>query len=1294
MTSESQDAAARKPSHRRGALIALGVVAVIVVAIVAVIGWALSEHGLPFIIDQIVARSGGRVSVEGPSGSLAGTMRFRRITWHGADATLVADDVVVDWNPGTLLHKHLSIRGLGARHVDLSIKPSPEGKPAAPPTDLSLPLAVDIGRLDVGRLDWHAGPRSGSIEGFELGYSGDANGHHLRDVALVSEYGALHANLDVGARAPLPVTGRATLEGDGRLAGANADITLEGPLARLDVAMRGKYRDAAVSLQAVATPFATTPFASATGELTGVDASTFDASLPATRLRMHLAFAPRGDGIAGNVDLVNDAPGAIDAHSLPLAHLAAKFALDRDALTLDAIDATLAGGGARGDGRIALRAPRSVHFALAIADVDLARLSTKLTATRLSGRIVADADATRQTAEGDVRYRDMTLAFAATVADGRVDVSRFRASAGAGSLAGSAQFALNDANDFSVRAMMTRLDPSRFAAVPGASLDGTLTASGAVHPQLRANLDIGFAPSSRLEGLALSGSAKANVTARAISHLVAELALGTAHLTANGAAGAPGDRLAFTLDAPRLADVAPLLPASMPHPIAGTLRMSGHLALDRSAVGGDVTWRAQSLQLGHYALATLSGHASLAPAAASRATLATRAIDFGVDATNVAMPGRTLDALHASATGTLARHHAAFAVRAGDVDATMTLDGSVQNADRLADASWTGTVASLDNRGVVPVHVAGNAALTLRRGYARVENAQVDIADGRVNVGEFIWNGGRITTRGAFTRIPVASAARLAGHALPVESTLVLGGEWAIAASPRLTGNFAIARESGDIQVDVPSGATTKREGVGITQLALRGTFHDDALDARLSFVSTRAGSANGTLSVGSVSDAASGKIDRAAPLSLALRAELASLAVFQPWFGTVAAVDGRAALDVKATGTVGAPLWSGSLEGKTLAIDAPQYGVHIEDGELHAHLADRGVALDALRFRGGDGTFEASGMIALPGSSATAQTHVTWKAQNFRIANRPDLRFVVDGNGAVALADRRLALRGSMTVVEGHVEYEPQPSGRLASDIVIEGEPRVDRSASEKRPPLALDVEIDLGRNLTFEGEGLDARLAGRIRVTTDANGNLHANGTIRTVNGTYIAFGQKLTIDRGRVIFDGPPDNPALDVVALRKNLAVEAGIEITGTVKLPQVRVTSNPPVPENEALAWLVTGQGLNSGGRIDYGALGAASAALLGRHGKPFTANVAQRLGLDEISLQTSSSGTSGAQGTANQVVVFGKRISDRLSLGYEQGLSLASSAVRLEYALSRQVTLRAEAGTTSGVSIVYRRSFR
>src|SRR4029079_16373171 len=117
-----QPPAARTGGGARGVKIALAVVVLVVVAIAGAVIWALSDRGLAFIVGQIVERSGGLISVEAPSGSIAGAMRFARITWHGADATLVADDVAVDWNPGTLLHKQLSIHGLGARHVDLAIK--------------------------------------------------------------------------------------------------------------------------------------------------------------------------------------------------------------------------------------------------------------------------------------------------------------------------------------------------------------------------------------------------------------------------------------------------------------------------------------------------------------------------------------------------------------------------------------------------------------------------------------------------------------------------------------------------------------------------------------------------------------------------------------------------------------------------------------------------------------------------------------------------------------------------------------------------------------------------------------------------------------------------------------------------------------------------------------------------------------------------------------------------------------------------------------------------------------------
>ena len=172
---------------------------------------------------------------------------------------------------------------------------------------------------------------------------------------------------------------------------------------------------------------------------------------------------------------------------------------------------------------------------------------------------------------------------------------------------------------------------------------------------------------------------------------------------------------------------------------------------------------------------------------------------------------------------------------------------------------------------------------------------------------------------------------------------------------------------------------------------------------------------------------------------------------------------------------------------------------------------------------------------------------------------------------------------------------------------------------------PLTLDLEVALGRDFRFTGEGLDTRLAGRVHVMTSPLGTLNAKGTIRAVSGTYYVFGQRLDIDRGRLLFDGPVDNPALDVVALRRNVAVEAGVELTGTVRVPRVRLVSNPPVPDNEKLSWLLTGQGLDRATRNDFALLGAASASLLGQGRKPITTQIANTVGLDDISVRDTGS---------------------------------------------------------------------
>jgi len=241
----------------------------------------------------------------------------------------------------------------------------------------------------------------------------------------------------------------------------------------------------------------------------------------------------------------------------------------------------------------------------------------------------------------------------------------------------------------------------------------------------------------------------------------------------------------------------------------------------------------------------------------------------------------------------------------------------------------------------------------------------------------------------------------------------------------------------------------------------------------------------------------------------------------------------------------------------------------------------------------------------------------------------------------------------------------------------------------------LRLDLVIGLGNRLQFTGGGLEARLAGRLALVSAADGRLEARGAINAVNGVFYAFGQRLELDRdrARILFDGPIDNPALDIVAKRPNIPVEAGIELTGSVRVPRVTLYSNPPMSDGERLAWIITGQGLANSNNAEIAAISAASSALLGRSGMPITTSIARQFGFDDVSIRTGTAVDDSGAEVANPVVTFGKRLSDRLSLVYEQGITVATNTLRLEYALTRAITLRAETGTASGVGIAFRRSF-
>jgi translocation and assembly module TamB len=171
------------------------------------------------------------------------------------------------------------------------------------------------------------------------------------------------------------------------------------------------------------------------------------------------------------------------------------------------------------------------------------------------------------------------------------------------------------------------------------------------------------------------------------------------------------------------------------------------------------------------------------------------------------------------------------------------------------------------------------------------------------------------------------------------------------------------------------------------------------------------------------------------------------------------------------------------------------------------------------------------------------------------------------------------------LRVIEGEFEIGESALPTLSSDVVIVGrEPAKQQRQEREFQNVALDLRLDLGGRMHIRGHGLSARLSGELRLVTNKQGQLRASGTVRTRDGTFVAYGQRLEIERGNIYFNGPLDDPGLDIVAMRKRQAVEAGVALSGTLQTPLARVVSDRRALRLAARQQSVAGQSRRSAER--------------------------------------------------------------------------------------------------------------
>ncbi len=1216
----------------------------------AAVWLARSEAALGFVVRRIAAASAGRVQIEGASGSLLGPLRAERVSVRGEASRVIAEDVTLAprWRAlagGVLAAELVSVRSLRIEREAAS------GEPAAPPGSLALPIALELARVEIARVDVTGRGEPQSFADVRGAVRLGRARHALALEHLASQWGELSGSVELGARAPFP------LEADLALArreapAVSASVTARGTLLAPELELSGDGSGARLAGAAGLAPFEAAPVRRFALRVDALDLASLWPSAPRTEATFEATGEQAATGeLSGVIRFENAATGPLSKHVLPLRSLAAKLSWREGALSFPELALDLGpAGAAAGDGRVA---DGALRLALAAERLDLHALHETLRATRLAGRLDAALAPRSQRVAVELRERGRELRGVLS-REGkavRADVVVLRL--GRGTLAGAGEW--DGARAFQAQARFRAFDPAALGELPSASLSGTIAAEGELGSPWRARLEFTL-DGSRYRGRRLDGRGALTLGAEGFSHADARLAIGPNRFALRGGFGQPSESLALTLRAPDL--------GALGDDFRGEIDATARLTGTRARPGGEVALRARDLALpGALSLGSLDASAALS--ADGR-----RALRIALRADRLAAEGVAIERAELDAAGTPTDHAIALLARGPEGEVSAHLAGGWSEG-------WRGRLDALETRGRLALSLIEPAPLRWAPGRLAFGPARMSALGGEVALAELSLARGRWSSAGAASELSLA-ALLSAVHRDPTPAgDLRLQGVWVIPADPTQLGQIRIEHASGD--------AVLGGTALGITSLVA-----DAALGARVARVYGRlAGERLGEAAFDATLEAAPGSalLARTAKLEGTLDANLASLRAAGGLVGVSARVDGTAKLALSATGNVGSPRVTGSLEGDRLRFDWPAAGVSLRDGALRARLAPDVLHVDALSFAAAKGALRASGAIPLDGAPA----RLAWEADHLRVLDRPDRNLEVSGAGEAGIAQGRLALRGRLRANRGYIELPRAQQARLGDDVIVLGRaPKASGAGAARR--LDLDLELDAGKRLHVVGGGLDAQLRGKLRVRSLPDGTLVAYGKIDASRGTYRAFGQQLEIERGALLFDGPLNDPALDVLALRKNLAVEAGVELSGTLSVPLARLTSDPPVPDSEKLSWLVLGHGISDASASDTGLLQAAAATLLrGDEAVPIGQRIARGVGLDEIALRQTGDGTTEATGRA---VALGKRLTDALYLEYEYGLEAASHLVRLHYALTRSLSLRAEtSGVTSNVGVNFRKSW-
>lgn len=1340
---------------RRALVAAAVLVALLAAGATAGVTWMWrSTAALIAIVTSLDRVLPARLEVRNASGSLAEGFGFDGLVYESPDLVVrierlraTLDGLRLGLSAGAL---RFDFDELLAERVVVQVRPS-SAPMTAPPASIASPVTVTARRLALGVFEYRSAPDPAPpqllLRAIDTQAAIGPAGYEITGgrFAVGPVEGPLQVQLDArldGAR-PFAIDARGTLGGRLRDRPLRAAVTASGSL--VDLALIADVTPVDVTpldMTPAAAPSAAAQVAGAprgrialrlasfeppllrelVADLERIDPADWVAGAPRADLTIHAELRPQPGArftVAGPVEVVNAAPGPVDRERIPVRRARAQIKATAEALQVEAIDADLVRGALRGRFEIAFAQLDAWQARAAFTGVDPATLHSQLRSYTLDGEADLTQAAGDMAITGQLRNRvglplQATLDLRASAARVRINTAQLTLGRGQAMVAGEVQ--LTDSQATTLAGSVVELEPALLVKGLDARLTGTFNLSGVLAPQPSGSVTFGLAE-SQVFGRPLVGRGTLTLAPDQSLDVDALVSMRSASLSARGGLGGAGRTLALELNVPQLSDLG--------LPLAGRLGANARLSGAWNAPAIEAQVQAGALIYGEHRIDEVQAVASYGGGRDGALALQASATNHRFRANRML----SVQTATLRAEGRPSDHR--IELRASNEDLQnldLLLAGGWREHEPKAAPQWRGELRTATVG--APLNLRLLAPAPIRTDFARWSLGPFDLqlASGRVEQVTVALDGEVFSTTGRFSglrpselRGNSALARPLARGSAPLTPT-TLRGQWQLRLGAQADGSLLIERSEGDIVVGT--------QAMGLTDVRLTAELRANRLQAEARLLGAAAGKATATLNAEVERGRNGWALAQQRPLAATADVDMPSIA----WVNSLLSqtvrsnvrIGGALSGTLRIDGTPAEPQAQGRFVGAGLRVAWIDQGIRLEDGQLAARVDGNTIVLDTLRFAGVPLVAPADrrpaqalaraqpaepGFLALNGQLQLRDLSGVLQLQSVRmpVLQRPDRWVVATGGANIVFDQTRVQLNGAVVANAGFVDFSKPDLPSLSSDVRVVRAAEPAGAGREAPIGINFDLGIDLGEAFYVRGAGLDTRVEGQLRLQAQGRGAIRATGAIEARDGVFEGFGQRLAIERGRVNFQGALENPGLDVLALRRGLPVEVGVTVTRTAADPLIRLYSSDTMTENEMLTWLVLGRAPeeNEAGQ-DRLALATAAASILAGGGEGYGTQMARRLGIDEITLRTGELSSAGSllprtsvagnvRGTGStattEIVTVGKRLSDNVTISFEQAATGAESLVQIIYRLTKQVSVVARAGTENALNLVYTLTF-